>query len=156
MNHPAEPRMDLNRLAAALEQGLEWRRDESDSFYEEGVEKLPTFPVVAAWDDGQFIHFVLHVLAGSQNGFLGYCYEDHQERWSWTIDDVYPQEVSVLSDRWFYGENLVSKIYGASEGEIRWQSPVPDKYLPLTMEELHSISLGVSEWINPDYFPRGY
>lgn len=118
------------------------------------MEKLPRFPVVAVWDDGQFIHFVLHILAGSHQGFLGYCYEDDPERWSWTIDDVYPQEVSVLSDRWFYGENLVRKIYGAVEGEIYWQDPVPDKYLPLSMEDLHSISLGISSWENPDYFPR--
>lgn len=154
MKEAEYPRMDLNRLAVALEQGLEWRRDESDSFYEEGVEKLPTFPVVAIWDDGRFIHFVLHILAGSQNGFLGYCYEDYPERWSWIIDDVYPQEVSILSDRWFYGENLVRKIFGAGEGEIRWQDPVPDKYLPPTMEELCSISLGISEWRNPDYFSQ--
>ncbi|WP_293954669.1 hypothetical protein [uncultured Corynebacterium sp.] len=154
MNQPPDPRMNMSRLAEALAQGLEWRRDESDSFYDEGVEKLPRFPVVAVWDDGQFIHFVLHILAGSQKGFLGYCYEDDPERWSWTIDDVYPQEVSVLSDRWFYGENLVRKIYGAVEGEIYWQGPVPDKYLPPNMEDLHSISLGISSWENPDYFPR--
>lgn len=145
--------MDLTRLAVALAQGLEWRRDESSRFYEGRAEKLATFPVVAIWDDGRFIHFVLHVLAGAQKGFLGYCYEDHPERWSWIIDDVYPQEISVLSDRWFYGENLVSKIYGAVEGEIRWQAPVPDKYLPSNMEELYSIHLGIARWENPDYFP---
>ena len=92
MNQLPDPRMNMSRLAEALAQGLEWRRDESDSFYDEGVEKLPRFPLVAVWDDGRFIHFVLHILAGSHQGFLGYCYEDDPERWSWTIDDVYPRK----------------------------------------------------------------
>ena len=153
MNQPSENRMDLSRLVAALTRGLEWRRDESTSYYERDVEKLPSFPVVAVWDDGRFIHFVLHVLAGSHTGFLGYCYEDNPERWSWTIDDVYPQEVSVLSDRWFYGENLVDKIKGAESGEIRWQPPAPDKFLPVSMGELRSVELGISAWTNPEYFP---
>jgi len=153
MNQIPEPRMELSRLAAALVQGLEWRRDKSTSYYEGGVEKIPSFPVVAVWDDGRFIHFVLHVRAGSRTGFLGYCYEDNPERWSWTIDDVYAQEVSVLSDRWFYGENLVPKIDGAGRGDIRWQPPVPDKFLPPSMGELRSIELGISAWTNPEYFP---
>ena len=38
MNQIPEPRMELSRLAAALVQGLEWRRDKSTSCYEGGVE----------------------------------------------------------------------------------------------------------------------
>lgn len=68
------------------------------------------------WDDGFFIHFVLHVIAGDEEGFLGYGYEDDPSRWSWQVHDVAAQEVSLLSDQWFYGENLVSKIRGAEPG----------------------------------------
>lgn len=148
---PDGPRLDLDKFVGALDQGLGWRRDES-SYIEDGIRKLPTFSIVAAWDDGSFIHFVLHLVAGAQNGYLGYCYEDDPSRWSWRVADVEMQEVSVLSDMWFYGENLVPKIVGAEADEIRWQVPVPDKYLPPSVEELRSVDLGKSTWINPVYF----
>lgn len=147
---PDGPRLDMDNFVRALDQGLGWRRDES-SYIEDGIRKLPTFSIVAAWDDGSFIHFVLHVVAGAQDGYLGYCYEDDPSRWSWQVADVEMQEVSVLSDMWFYGENLVPKIVGAEADEIRWQVPVPDKYLPPSVEELRSVDLGSAAWINLDY-----
>ncbi len=149
---PDGPRLDMDNFVRALDQGLGWRRDES-CYFEDGLRKLPTLQVVAAWDDGEFIHFVIHVLAGAREGFLGYCYEDDPSRWSWQVPEIEMQEVSVLSDLWFYGENLVPKIDGAEAEEIRWQRPVPDKYLPAGMEELRSIELGKSVWINLEYFP---
>lgn len=149
---PDGPRLDMDKFVRALDQGLGWRRDES-SYIEGGIRKLPTFSVVAAWDDGSFIHFVLHVVAGTQDGYLGYCYEDDPSRWSWRVADVEMQEVNVLSDLWFYGENLVPKIEGADPEEIRWQAPVPDKYLPTSVEDLRSVDLGMAAWINSEYFP---
>ncbi|QGU06899.1 hypothetical protein COCCU_04765 [Corynebacterium occultum] len=149
---PDGPRLDMDNFVRALDQGLGWRRDES-SFIEDGIRKLPTYSVVAAWDDGSFIHFVLHVVAGAQDGYLGYCYEDDPSRWSWRVADIEMQEVSVLSDLWFYGENLVPKIEGADPEEIRWQAPVPDKYLPTSVEDLRSVDLGMAAWVNPEYFP---
>lgn len=148
---PDGPRLDMDNFVRALDQGLGWRRDES-SYIEDGIRKLPTLTVVAAWDDGSFIHFVIHVVAGAHDGFLGYCYEDDPSRGSWRVADIEMQEVSVLSDMWFYGENLVPKIEGGAKDEILWQAPVPDKFLPASVEELRSVDLGMSVWINPDYF----
>lgn len=148
---PDGPRLDMGNFVRALDRGLGWRRDES-CYIEDGIRKLPTLRVVAAWDDGEFIHFVIHVLAGTQEGFLGYCYEDDPSRWSWQVADIEMQEVSALSDLWFYGENLVPKIEGAEAEEVRWQRPVPDKFLPASMEELRSFELGKCAWINPEYF----
>ncbi|WP_027004330.1 hypothetical protein [Corynebacterium halotolerans] len=149
---PDGPRMDMGKLVRALDRALGWRRDES-CYIEDGTRKLPRLRVVAAWDDGSFIHFVIHVLAGAQEGFLGYCYEDGPSRWSWRVTDVEAQEVNVLSDQWFYGENLVLKIEGAAEEEILWQYPVPDKPLPVNTEELRSMDLGPSAWISSHHFP---
>lgn len=149
---PDGPRMDMGKLVRALDRALGWRRDES-CYLEDGIRKLPRLQVVAAWDDDSFIHFVIHVLAGAQEGFLGYCYEDDPSRWTWRVTDVEAQEVNVLSDQWFYGENLVPKIEGAAEEEILWQYPVPDKPLPVNMKELRSVDLGPSAWISSDHFP---
>jgi hypothetical protein len=151
---PDDPRLDMDNLARALKQAMAWRRDES-SYLVDGIRALPTLWVVAAWDDGVFIHFVLHVLAGDEEGFLGYCYEDDPSRWSWQVSDIAAQEVSLLSDQWFYGENLVPKIKGAKPGQIRWQAPVPEKSLPMNMEELRTADMGQSAWRDAGYFPAG-
>lgn len=149
---PNGPRLDMSNLVRALTRALGWRRDES-CYIQDGIRKLPTLTVVAAWDDGEFIHFVLHVLAGEEEGFLGYCYEDDPSRWSWRVADIEAQEVHVLSDLWFYGENLVPKIAGATAEEIRWQNPVPATALPETLEELRSVDMGISACVSPTYFP---
>lgn len=148
---PDGPRLDMGNLVRALDQTLRWRRDES-CYLDNGVRKLPTLRVVAAWDDGSFIHFVIHVLAGEEEGFLGYCYEDDPSRWSWRVTDVEAQEVNLLSDQWFYGENLVPKIEGAAESEIRWQEPVPDTSLPVSITELRAMNLGTSARTTTGYF----
>lgn len=151
---PDGPRLSMGDLARALQQAMAWRRDES-SYLVEGVRTLPTLRVVMTWDDGFFIHFVLHVIAGDEEGFLGYGYEDDPSRWSWQVHDVAAQEVSLLSDQWFYGENLVSKIRGAEPGQIRWQDPVPDTPLPGNVRELRSADMGLAAWRNAGYFSAG-
>lgn len=149
---PNGPRMDMDNLMRALTRALGWRQDES-CYIEDGIRKLPMLNVVAAWDKDDFIHFVIHVIAGHQEGFLGYCYEDDPSRWSWQVADIEAQEVHELSGLWFYGENLVPKITGAVPGEIRWQDPIPEKTLPDTMDQLRSMDLGTSVSLNPEYFP---
>lgn len=147
---PNGPRMDMDNLMRALTRALGWRRDES-CYIENGIRKLPTLNVVAAWDKDDFIHFVIHVIVGQHEGFLGYCYEADPSRWAWQVANIEAQEVHELSGLWFYGENLVPKITGAAPGEIKWQDPVPDKALPDTMNQLQSIDLGTSISFNPAY-----
>lgn len=116
---PDDPRTDMGKFVHALDRSLSWRRDEI-CYLEDGIRKLPRLRVVAAWDDGSFNHFVIHVLAGAHQGFLGYCYEDDPSRWLRRVTGVEAQEVNVLGEQWSYGENLVPKIEGTAEAEILW------------------------------------
>lgn len=143
------PRFDLEKLASALIQELKWREDES-AYFVHGERRRASLQLVAVWDDGRFVYFVVHVDAGRVEGLLGYRFEDDGTRW--VTHNVEEYEARELSAHWFMGENLSLKIAGADGRRIAWQTPAAEDEVPRNIDDVRDADRYLATWVNSAYF----